>query len=259
MFTQASTLIDTCARKNNFLSRIDARTKMAFVLLSLILNILLPGIVVPLGLAILSLALLLTIRMPGRLLLLRLTIPLTMAAVLLVTQVFLTGSTPLFHMDIAGLSITGYVEGLKNGILTVGRVLAGVSLILLLSMSTPADKLFKAALWFRVPTVVIEISLLIYRYIFVMGDELMLMQSAQQVRLGYHNWRQSMKSVSTLGACLILRAYDRAERVFESMLVRGYGQVQPTPEMDFSWEDGCVALLMGLILAGFYFIGQATA
>ena len=138
------------------------------------------------------------------------------------------------------------------------RVLGGVSLILLLSMSTRADKLFAAAAWFRVPKIFIEIALLVYRYIFVLIEELIIMKDAQKVRLGYHNWRQSMQSLSTLGTCLILRAYDRAERVFEAMLVRGYTCPQLNYNLAFSRKDGIVAACLGVILTGFYLIGQVA-
>jgi len=64
--------------------------------------------------------------------------------------------------------------------------------------------------------------LLVYRYIFVLLDEVITMREAQRIRLGYRNWKSSLKSVIDLGGNLILRAYDRAERVYEAMVVRGY-------------------------------------
>ena len=181
-----------------------------------------------------------------------------MAIVILLTQIFFYGETPLFVIPIWGFNLIGYKEGLEHGLLIMCRVLGGVSLILLLSMSTRADKLFAAAAWFRVPKIFIEIALLVYRYIFVLIEELIIMKDAQKVRLGYHNWRQSMQSLSTLGTCLILRAYDRAERVFEAMLVRGYTCPQLNYNLAFSRKDGIVAACLGVILTGFYLIGQVA-
>jgi len=249
---------DVFAQKYNLLTGIEARTKIIFIVLALVVNLLSNSIYTPISFAVFSLILLLAIGIPARLLLLRLIMPFLMAIVILLTQIFFYGKTPLFIIPGWGFSLIGYEEGLEHGLLIMCRVLGGVSLILLLSMSTRADKLFAAAAWFRVPKIFIEIALLVYRYIFVLIEELIIMKDAQRVRLGYHDWRQSMKSLSTLGACLILRAYDRAERVFEAMLVRGYTCPHLNYNLAFSRKDGLVAVCLGLILTGFYLIGQVV-
>ncbi len=247
---------DAFARKENFVTGIEARSKIVFITLALVINLLSPGVYTPLSLLIFSLATLLLIRVPARLLLLRLAMPLVMAAVIIITQIFFYGKTPLFTVSLPGFTLAGYEEGLAHGLLIMCRVLGGVSLILLLSLSTPADKLFRAAAWFKIPKTFIEISLLVYRYIFVLSEELITMKDAQRVRLGYHSWRLSLKSLSVLGTCLILRAYDRAERVFEAMSVRGYGGPKLNYGQGFRWQDAIVASCLGLILAGFYLIGR---
>jgi len=256
MFGQADAFSDVFAQRGNFVTGIEARTKLAFTILALVINLLSPSIYTPVSLVIFCLITLLLIRVPTRLLLLRLVMPLVMATIVLTTQVFFYGETPLFTIPLWGFPLVGYEEGLAHGLLIMCRVLGGVSLILLLSMSTPADKLFAAAAWFKIPKTFIEIALLVYRYIFVLAEELIAMKDAQRVRLGYHNWWQSMKSLSMLGACLILRAYDRAERVFEAMLVRGYAGPKLNYGQVFSWKDGLVGLCLGLILVGFYLIGR---
>ncbi len=248
---------DAFARKANFVTGIEARTKLVFVMCALVINLLSPGVYTPLSLAAFCLATLLVIRVPARLLLLRLAMPLAMAAVALVTQVLFYGGTALFTVSLWGFPVVGYAEGLARGLLIMCRTLGGVSLILLLSMSTPADRLFQAAAWFRMPRTFIEIALLVYRYIFVLGEEFISMKDAQSVRLGYRSWRQSMKSLSTLGASLILRAYDRAERVYEAMLVRGYAGPSVSYARAFRPKDGAVALCLALILAGFYFMERS--
>lgn len=253
---QADAFSDIFAQKDNFVTRIEARTKLVFIILALVINLLSPSICTPISFASFCLITLLLIRVPARLLLLRLIMPLVMATVVLITQIFFYGETPLFTIPLLGFSLAGYQEGLTCGLLTMCRVLGGVSLILLLSMSTPADKLFMAAAWFKTPKTFIEIALLVYRYIFVLSEEFITMNNAQRVRLGYRGWRQSMKSFSILGTCLILRAYDRAERVFEAMLVRGYAGPKLDYGYTFSRKDGIVALCLGLILAGFYLIGR---
>lgn len=245
---------DTFARKQNFVTGIEARSKLVFTIIALLINLLSTSVYTPISLAGFSLLTLLLIRTPAKLLLLRLAMPLVMAAVVLVTQVFFYGETPLFI--IPGFGLVGFREGLAHGLLIMSRVLGGVSLILLLSLSTPADKLFTAAAWFRVPRILIEIALLVYRYIFVLTEEFLTMRDAQKVRLGYHSWRQSLKSISQLGAYVILRAYDRADRVFAAMLVRGYTGANQQHSLTFRRRDSAIVLGLGLLLVGFYLVGR---
>ena len=214
--------LDTYAGRNNLLTSLDARIKIAFVLAALVINLLSKNPWSPLIIVILCLTALLCIRIPARLLILRLSVPMFMACVVLIAQTFMSGATPIFSLDYGFLRLAAYREGLIAGLIIMCRVIAGTSLILFLSMSTPAHKLLSAARWCKLPPVLIELALLIYRYVFVLIEEMSAMYEIQKVRLGYCNWRRSMSSLSTLGANVILRAYDRAEYVYEAMTVRGY-------------------------------------
>ncbi len=68
---------------------------------------------------------------------------------------------------------------------------------------------------------------------------------------------QSMKSLGTLGGSLILRAYDRAERVFEAMIARGYtGTMAIEYTEHFSKKDFTAFICLSALLLIFYLIGQ---
>lgn len=250
---------DMFAQKKNPVTGIDARVKIVFALLALLVNLLSVNIFAPLGIAVLCLITLISIRIPLRLLMLRLAMPLAMAGVVLVTQLFLNGVTPIFSIDLRLFRLTGYEEGLTRGLLIMSRVIGGVLVLLLFAMSTPVHELFRAARWFRTPRVFVELSLLIYRYIFVLLDEVAVMRSAQRVRLGYRGWRRSMSSATVLGGSLVLRAYDRAERVFEAMLVRGYGgDIGIVYPQRLQRADCLAAICLGAVLASLYLAGQFT-
>ena len=245
------------AQKENLVTGIEARTKIAFIAAALLVNLLSPTIYTPIGIAFFCFATLLAIKIPPKLLLLRLTMPLVMATVVLVTQIFSYGTNPIFTMSFWGWHLIGYEEGLARGFLIMFRVFGGVSLILFLSMSTPTNKLFLAASWFRLPKIFIELMLLVYRYIFVLIADVATIRDAQKVRLGYHNWHQSMQSLGMLGGSLILRAYDRAGRVFEAMSARGYtGTMVLEYTAPFSRKDFVTVICLSIILAIFYLIGK---
>jgi cobalt/nickel transport system permease protein len=258
MFDRSDIFSDVFAHKENLITGIEARTKIAFTVIALLINLLSPSVYTPIAIAVFCLATLVFIRVPPRLLLLRLTMPLLMAAVVLITQLFFYGTTPLFTVPFLG--VVGYEEGLVHGLLIMCRVIGGVSLILFLGMSTPAHKLLLAARWFRLPKVFIELSLLIYRYIFVLIEEAIAVKDAQRVRLGYRSWRQGMRSVGTLGGILVLRAYDRAERVFAAMIARGYsGAISVNYAGHFGGKDFVAAVGLGGVLTIIYLVGWLRA
>jgi len=245
---------DTCAQKRKLVAEVDARIKIIFVLSGILVNLLSSNVWTSIGLSAFCILTLLCTAIPLRLLLTRLAMPLGMAVVVAITQLFLQGTTPLFTVQY--LHLTGYKEGLAQGILIMWRVVAGGGLVLFLSLSTPANKLFLAAGWFRMPQLLVELALLIYRYIFVLLEEMVTMRDAQKIRLGYHGWRQSMNSLSVLGGSLILRAYDRAERVFEAMLVRGYtGDSRIAVSERLHGIDYLATAVFAAVIAGLYCLG----
>src|SRR3990172_10481707 len=90
---------DVFAQRVNLISRIDVRTKIGFTAAALIINLLSPGIFAPLGSAVFCLITLYIACVPVRLVISRLTMPLIMAGVVLLTQIFLNGTIPLFRMS----------------------------------------------------------------------------------------------------------------------------------------------------------------
>ncbi len=258
VFEHTEFFSDTFARSDSFVNRIEARTKLAFTAAALVVNLISPGVLAPLALAIFSFVILLGNRVPLKLLAIRMLMPIIMAAVVLIMQTFLFGGTPLFSVNIAGLSFTGYADGFARGLLTAARVMGGVSAVLLLSMTTSADRLLVAAAWFKIPKTFIQIALLVYRYIFVLFEEFMTVRNAQRVRLGYCGWSGSMGCANTLAASLILRAYDRADRVFEAMLVRGFGTAKTEYYHELTPADAAVAVCLTFVLVSLYFVGRVV-
>jgi cobalt/nickel transport system permease protein len=260
MFDKSHVFSDAFAHQENLVTGIEARVKIAFAVMALVINLLSPTIYTPIAIALFCLVTLLAVGIPPRLLLLRLAMPLVMAGVVLVTQIFFYGTTVLFTIPLWGFNLTGYQEGLVHGFLIMCRVIGGVSLILFLSLSTPAHKLLLAATWFRVPKTLIELALLVYRYIFVLLEEMVTIRDAQRARLGYRHWRQSLRSLTILGSNLILRAYDRAERVFEALVARGYtGTMTITYTEHFGQKDLVTAICLSIVLVILYLIGHLRA
>ncbi len=210
--------------KSSFLSRMDPRAKILCTLGFLVINLSARGPWLPLFILILCGVLLTLSGVSLREIRIRLVIPAVAALTVLATQVFWAGGKQvLFDFQVLGIHATGTLEGLIQGATIGVQVLAGVILILLLSMTTPLHKLLQGVRWFRCPEVIIEVAVLMFRYIFLLLEEGLRIRDAQRVRLGFASSRKALRSSATLGGMLFIRAYDRAERSLEAMRCRGYG------------------------------------
>ena len=232
------------------IARFDARLKTILVLAAIGVNLASANIIAPL---LISQAALLSLAAAGvshRRIISRLGLPIMMAVVVFATQSLLFGETVAGQVNIAGWTLSLYTEGIERGILIMSRIFAGASIMLWLALSTPPEKLISTAGWFRLPRVVVEIMVLMYRFIFVLLEEAAAIRQAQQLRLGYSRWRQGIGSAGILAAGLFFRAYDRAERLFTAMTVRGYtGQPLSASAAGFTTADYVfLAVALSLLL-----------
>ena len=133
----------------------------------------------------------------------------------------------LNHIYLLGVKIGKYAYGIDWGTLTnslklVLKALGGVSCMYCLSLSTPMTDLFQVLRRTKIPAVIVTLMELIYRYIFVLLDEVGRMNIAKNSRLGNCNFRTSLRSTSELISMLFIRAYNRSDRVYAALESRGY-------------------------------------
>ncbi len=213
---------DIFACRDNALTRMDPRPKMVIALALIVAVVLSKQPFFPTLVFVSCTVGMLWLKMPVKLVLLRLVMPMGIVLVLVVLQAFLTGATQLGSFSLVGYRFVATEEGLMRGVLLGSRVLGAVSVMLLLSSVTPAYKIFGALRWFRVPEGWIEIALLVYRYIFVLLDQTADIAAAQRVRLGYSTMGRSLSSAGVLAGTVVARSMDQAMRTYEAMTLRGY-------------------------------------
>lgn len=213
---------DIFARRDNALTKMDARCKMIVACALLGAAITARTVFMPLVVMTLCVSTILFLRIPVKFVLLRLAAPLGIVSVLVVLQAFLTQGTVLFSFPVAGREIAASLEGARLGVLMGARVLGAVSVVLLLGAVTPAYKIFHALRWFGVPEGWVEIALLVYRYTFTLLDETADVAAAQTSRLGYSSIRRGVRSMGLLAGTVITRSMDQAMRTHEAMVLRGY-------------------------------------
>jgi cobalt/nickel transport system permease protein len=215
-------------RREHGLSGIDARVKLVSTLLLLGLVLSYAGFLFPLVVLGCCLAGCIYIRVSLKVFLLRFSEPLFIIIMLLFLKIFFTGKNPLFLIDIAGLQIVGYSDGLKEGLLIACRILGAVSLVALLGFSTPFNDIVSALSWLRMPRGLVEILMFAYRYIFLLLEDAMVIYNAQKNRLGYSSIRRGLNSFGILAGSLILKAFESSQSTATAMMQRGYDGNMPT-------------------------------
>lgn len=222
---------DIFTYRDNALTRIDPRVKLAIALGALVAVLASGRPVLPLAAFGLSLAAAAALRIPARLVALRLAAPLATVAVLVAIQTFTLGTTQLASWELGGWTVTARSEGLRQGLLLGSRVLGAMSVVLILGITTPAHRIFQALLGLRVSRDWVEVAILMYRYIFVLLDRVGDLAAAQRLRLGYRTPRRSLASLGALAGATLVHSFEQAGRTHSAMRLRGYSGAMPFGEL----------------------------
>ena len=218
---------DRVAWQERGLSRVDARLKLGAIAVLLVAN-LMAGWVFSLAVLAASLTVLLVVQHVRPFVVgVRMLPAVIVAGMLVLLRGFtLGGGRVLFELPFPW---AGRVDFTLEGVVAGGRigliVLAGVSLMLVLGLTTPLPRLLGALRWYRVPALLIEIGLLMYRYLFLFAEEATRMRQAQRLRGARVPWRRAMGGFSSLGAILLVRSFERSQRVYDAQRLRGGGKV----------------------------------
>jgi cobalt/nickel transport system permease protein len=117
------------------------------------------------------------------------------------------------------LSVAGFIAA---GAL-ICKTIAIVGLMLILLASAPLHETLRAAQRLHVPGLLIQLSQMSYRYLFLLLDELNRIRVALRVR-GFRNRmnRHSYHTVGRIAGTLLVRGSERADRVAQAMRCRGF-------------------------------------
>ncbi len=247
---------DVQGERRRLLVSLDGRGKLILMMAALVLNLLAGGYRFPLSLVILSLLAIIASGVSFRSFLRRMVVPCILAVVAFTTQIFWYPEGELIKtISLVGFDVDIHHGAFYRGIELGCRILGGMSVLLFFSLTTPLPELMRAAHFFRCPSVLVELALIMYRYIFLMFDEAAKIRNAQKSRLGYVSFKNTLRSASTLGGMLILRSYDRAERSFAAMRCRGYrGVMTAVVPSRFRPHDWGVLLSAVVILGSLWMI-----
>jgi len=247
---------DIFTYRENRLTEVDPRAKLVVALAAILLVLISTRPALPLLVAGAALTTMVALRFPPGVVAARLSIPLGMVFVVFTLRLFTIPGETLFTLDLAGRALRATRDGLWVGALAALRVFAATSVLVLLGMVAPAHALFRALLWFRVPRSLVEVGLLMYRFIFVLLDIAADMATAQALRLGYRGAARSLRSVGSLAGAVLVKSLDQAARTSEALVLRGYagtmpvGALPPLPRRELHWMFGLTAVLAVVCLVG---------
>jgi cobalt/nickel transport system permease protein len=204
-------LLDDYAH-DNALRDVSARLKLLLGLASMLICVSAPTPAAALFVAAtLSLAVVLLARIPGR----------VYFHLLLVAFMHGDGRT-LFSLPIFGLDLAVREEGANLALLLLARTFGGMCSLYFIALTTPMIEIFATLRYLHLPTSFIELSMMIYRYIFVFLDQAARIHSAQVMRLGDSGARRSLDSFAMLSSVLFLRSWEQGERLIIAMDSRCY-------------------------------------
>lgn len=115
------------------------------------------------------------------------------------------------------------VEGIEIGLLIFLRATAALIISFLMLATTRFDDTIKALYMLKVPNILVQIITFSYRYIFVLIEEMLKLKRSMYCR-GFHIKlnRYSLSVIGNMVGMLLIKSYDRGERVYRSMIARGY-------------------------------------
>ncbi|RJR20708.1 MAG: cobalt ECF transporter T component CbiQ [Nitrospiraceae bacterium] len=214
-------------KSEHFLSKVDARVKLIVTLALLAMVLSYKGTMFPLLIAAVSIMLCMKMQIPVKVLAFRLAQPLFLALVILLLKIFFSGKDAMFVFSLPTshfplLTLTGYRDGLMEGLLISARILGGVSLLAAVGFATPFIEFMGALSWLSVPKPFIEIMMFAYRYLFVFLEDATTIYSAQKNRLGYTGIKKGLNSFGVLTGSLVLRGLEQSQKTADAMEQRGY-------------------------------------
>ncbi len=225
-----ASLFDRYHAADSPVHRLDPRVKVVATLLFVLSNVLLPdGAWLAFALA-LGLVLLVTYRarLPLGYAVKRsvVALPFALAAV---TIVFTLPGAPLASFQLGPWTLTVTDAGLTRFLSIVVRSLISVQMVILLLATTPFPDLLHALEHLRVPRLLVSTSAFAYRYLFVLSDEVLRLLRARDARSARLPGRRSGGSLlwqarvaGNMVGQLFLRSLERADRVYQAMLARGF-------------------------------------
>ena len=235
-------MFEELANNNSFLHGLDPRGKLIVVFLFSIVVAAAKRFPVLLVSLTLGLLIVLTAKVPARELIKRL-IPVNMLILFLwLFLPFTFGGEPLFFMG--SLAVTR--EGVSYATLISIKSNAMMLMLIALVASTPIFSMGHAMHQLKIPKKIVHLFFFTYRYIHAIFREYLRLKNSIKIRgfipkTNLHTY----KTFAYMVGMLLVRSFDRAHRVHNAMLCRGFkGDLYSLKKFSFKTNDIVSIILM---------------
>ncbi|HIZ82219.1 MAG TPA: cobalt ECF transporter T component CbiQ [Candidatus Mediterraneibacter pullistercoris] len=127
-----------------------------------------------------------------------------------------------FAFRIGNWYVTGSTAGIHQAVTLCATALSAVTCLYFLSLNTVMTDILGALKKLRLPYLLIELMLLIYRFIFVLFKTASAITMSQQARLGNRDFRTRVRSFGAMGTALFILALKRSNALYDAMESRCY-------------------------------------
>ena len=250
---------------SSFLHRLDPRAKVVVTVVFILSNALLPdGAWIAFGLSwLFLLAANLFSNLGIGFTLKRSVVALPFALVAL-TVLFSIPGEPLTSFRFLFWDLTITDAGLLRFVSILVRSWLSVQMAILLVGTARFPDIIHALEHLRVPSILTTIIAFLYRYLFVLADEVFRLMRARESRAAAAPGKRSGGSVAWragiaghMAGQLFLRSYERSDRVYNAMLARGFsGHMQTINPHELRRRDYVTVALALLAILSFQLVGR---
>ncbi|MCL5670771.1 MAG: cobalt ECF transporter T component CbiQ [Acidobacteria bacterium] len=151
-------------------------------------------------------------------------IPIVFIALSVLTIVvdFSTRPVGTYHLFL-GLGYV-YTNGamLQKGAYLTLKVFAAISAMEMMTLTTPSDEIISVLRQAHVPSFLVDLMNMIYRFIFILQDVFIGMKNAAESRLGYGDIKTAWRAFGGIGANLLVLSLKKAGAYYDAMEARCY-------------------------------------
>lgn len=162
-----------------------------------------------------------------------LSVPFLFLIISTLTVIVNFSETPLnaFAIPAGNYFITGSRAGICHGIQLICTASASISCLYFLSLNTPVPEILYAMKKLHFPPLLLDLMLLVYRYIFLILHLASDIMTAQKSRLGNYNRKTALRSFSSMITQVFILSIRRSGELFDAMEARCYDKsLQMLPE-----------------------------
>ena len=162
---------------------------------------------------------------PARIFFRLMIVPLSFLLIGVLTIAFSVSTNPAgfwLAQTMHGVTIGIHYPDLITAVHLFLRSLGAVSCLYFLALTTPITELITVLNKLRVPGIIAELMVLIYRFIFVFMETATTIRRAQLSRSGYVSMKTSFRSLSLLFSALLGKVFVKSQELYDSMAARGY-------------------------------------